>query len=70
MVDDCIKIERKREDGTVERFSKPSDVIKIQNKINAQKRATRVKGVFPNAETYCEKHPPLQKPINDKLFEW
>ena len=28
MVDDCIKIERKREDGTIEKFSKPSDVIK------------------------------------------
>jgi ferredoxin len=70
MVDDCIKIERKREDGTVEHFSKPSEVIKVQNTINAQKRVTRVKGVFPNAETYCEKHPPLQKPINGKLFEW
>ncbi len=70
MVDDCIKIERKREDGTVESFSKPNEVIKVQNKINAQKRATRVKGVFPNAEAYCEKHPPLQKTINKKLFEW
>jgi ferredoxin len=70
MVDDCIKIERKREDGTVERFSKPRDVIKVQNTINTQKRKTRVKGVFPNTEAYCEKHPSLQKPINSKLFEW
>ena len=35
MVDDCIKITRKREDGKVEKFSKPKDVIALENKINA-----------------------------------
>ena len=43
MVDDCIKIERKREDGKTERFSKPSDVIKLQRRSNCQKRFERVK---------------------------
>ena len=38
MVDDCIKITRKREDGKVEKFSKPMDVLKLENKINAKKR--------------------------------
>src|ERR1700690_3796625 len=38
MVDDCIKIERKREDGAVERFSKPKDVIKLAEKLNCRKR--------------------------------
>ena len=55
MVDDCIKIERKREDGTVERFSKPKDVILLTDKGNAKKRSERVKGIFPTAESYSEK---------------
>ena len=56
MVDDCIKIERKREDGKVERFSKPKDVIMLEEKINGQKRFERVKSVLPTVEEYCEKY--------------
>lgn len=55
-VDDCIRIERKREDGKVERFSKPKDVIILEEKINAQKRFDRVKAVFPTSDDYCEKY--------------
>jgi len=43
MVDNCIKIERKREDGTTERFSKPSAVIKLAERCNSKKRFERVK---------------------------
>lgn len=60
-VDDCIKIERKREDGKVESFSKPKDVIMLEEKINAQKRFDRVKAVFPTSEDYCEKYTAKQK---------
>ena len=56
MVDDCMKIERKREDGKVERFSKPGDVTMLEEKINAQKRLDRVKAVFPTVEDYCNKY--------------
>jgi ferredoxin len=56
MVDDCIKVERKREDDTKEKFSKPKDVIALQNKINAKKRFERVKEVFPTAREYCERY--------------
>jgi len=56
MVDDCIKIERKREDGKVERFSKPKEVVKLEDKINTKKRFERVSERFPTAERYCEKH--------------
>ena len=55
MVDNCIKIERKREDGTIERFGKPKDVIGLANKVNSKKRAERVKSIFPSAESYCTK---------------
>jgi ferredoxin len=43
MVDDCIKVERKRDDGKTERFSKPRDVIMLQERSNSQKRLERVK---------------------------
>jgi NAD-dependent dihydropyrimidine dehydrogenase PreA subunit len=56
MVDDCIKVERIREDGKTERFSKPAEVVKVQDKINAKKRRDRVRDVFPTFEAYCEKY--------------
>ncbi|MCW4002851.1 MAG: hypothetical protein NWE95_02935 [Candidatus Bathyarchaeota archaeon] len=56
MVDDCIKVERKREDGKTERFSKPKDVIMLEEKINAKKRFERVKSVFPNTDVYCDRY--------------
>jgi ferredoxin len=49
MVDDCIKITRKREDGTYEQFSKASDVIALSNEVNAKKR-------FPSSAEYCKKY--------------
>ena len=56
MVDDCIKVKRKREDGKTERFSKPKEVVKLQDKINTEKRFQRVKGIFPTFEEYCERY--------------
>ena len=56
MIDDCIKIERKRENGKPERFSKPRDVLKLEHSINAKKRFERVKEVFPTADEYCAKY--------------
>ncbi len=56
MIDDCIKIERKREDGKVERFGKPKDVLTLQNTINTRKRLERVCEVFPTTEKYCCKY--------------
>jgi ferredoxin len=56
MVDDCIKVERIRDDGSSERFSKPREIVKLQGKISAKKRVQRVKSVFPTCETYCERY--------------
>ncbi len=56
MVDDCIKIKRKRDDGTTEKFSKPKDVIKLDDKINSQKRVERISTLFPTIDRYCEKY--------------
>jgi ferredoxin len=56
MVDDCMKVARKREEGETERFSKPKDVLTLENRINAKKRFQRVSEVFPTAEAYCKKY--------------
>jgi ferredoxin len=58
MVDDCIKVERKREDGATESFSKPREVVKLAEKINAKKRFERVSELFPTIERYLEKYKP------------
>lgn len=56
MVDDCVKLERTREGGKTERFSKPKDVLKLQYALSTEKRAQRVREVFPTVETYCERY--------------
>ena len=56
MIDDCIKIERKRDSGEIETFSKPQDVIKLEDKINVKKRFKRVTALFPRVNRYREKH--------------
>jgi ferredoxin len=54
IVDDCIKITRKRSTGEVETFSKPKDFITQQNEINTKKRLERIKEVFPGPEDYLK----------------
>ncbi len=56
MIDDCIKVERKREDRKTEKFSKPREVIMLEEKLNGQKRLERVKAILPTADDYCEKY--------------
>ena len=56
MIDDCIKIERTRENGKVEKFGKPKDVLRLQNTINIKKRFDRVCEVFPTLDEYCCKY--------------
>ncbi|MGD6809523.1 MAG: 4Fe-4S dicluster domain-containing protein [Candidatus Bathyarchaeia archaeon] len=56
-VDDCIKLERKREDGTVEKFSKPKDVLLLQKKANTSKRVQRVRSVVLKPQDYYTQYP-------------
>jgi len=55
IVDDCIKVTRKRPDGTVESFSKPWEVVLLFNNINSQRRHSRVESLFPDAEAYLKR---------------
>ena len=56
IVDDCIRITRKRLDGKVESFSKPTDVIQLCNSSNSRMRHERVKALFPDQETYLKRY--------------
>jgi ferredoxin len=56
IVDDCIKIVRKRANGELERFSKPNNFIALQYDINAKKRFESVKDIFPETEGYFKRH--------------
>jgi len=56
IVDDCIKITRKRPDGKIESFSKPSEVVLLFNSINTQRRHDRLESLFPDAETYLKRY--------------
>ncbi len=56
IVDDCIRITRKRLDGKMESFSKPIDVIQICNSSNSRMRHKRVIALFPDQETYLKRY--------------
>jgi ferredoxin len=60
IVDDCIKIVRKRADGTVERFSKPKGFAALQYGISGKKRFEIAKGVFPEPDNYLKRYKPKQ----------
>lgn len=56
IVDNCIKVKRKRSDGTVEVFSKPADVLTLQNKICSFRRKELIKSIFSNEEEYFKRY--------------
>jgi ferredoxin len=51
-VDDCIRVTRKRPDGTTESFSTPKDVLKLNRSILSKKKRKAVKSIFENPEYY------------------
>ena len=56
MVDDCIKVTRKRPDGKTESFSNAKDVCRILRNINTKKGRDRVKSLFPTVEEYFDRY--------------
>jgi len=46
IVDNCIKVTRKRSDGEIEEYSKPKDVAKLQHNIGSKKRLKRTQDIF------------------------
>ncbi|MEM0057298.1 MAG: hypothetical protein QXG58_01110 [Candidatus Bathyarchaeia archaeon] len=58
IVDYCIKIERRRANGEVERFSTPRSFTILEHNINARKRFDRVKALFPSTSDYLRLYKP------------
>jgi len=54
VVDNCIRVRRKRSHGEVEKFSTPRDVLRLLHNINSKKRCDRLRSRFPTAEDYLE----------------
>jgi ferredoxin len=54
IVDDCVRISRKRMNGHVESFSAPKDFMMLQHRINAEKRFKLILEVFSMAEGYVK----------------
>ena len=60
MVDDCIRVTRKRSDGQVEAYSKPKDVTQLQHNISSKKRHQRTQEIFAKND-YLKRYKPLPK---------
>lgn len=56
MVDNCIEVKRKRQNGENERFSKPADVFTLWERLNTRKRTDAIKMILPDEETYLKRY--------------
>ena len=56
MVDDCIKITRKRSDGKTEAFSNPKEVLNLNCNIGSKKRNQRLESLFPTVKDYFDRY--------------
>jgi len=56
VVDNCIRVRRKRSNGEVEKFSTPRDVLTLLNNINSGKRRDRLRSRFPTVEDYLKRY--------------
>jgi Fe-S-cluster-containing hydrogenase component 2 len=60
IVDDCIRVSRKRSTGEVESFSRPRDFATLQHNINAKKRLRIIHDTFEEPDKYLEPTRPEQ----------
>jgi len=56
MVDNCIVVERRRPNGEFERFSKPSDVLALWERLNTRKRTDAGKMILPDEEAFLKRY--------------
>jgi ferredoxin len=54
IVDDCIRVVRKRADGVVETFSKPRDFTGLQHGISLKKRCGGVLDIYRHPKKYLK----------------
>jgi ferredoxin len=56
IVDNCIKVKRKRPDGAVEVFSKSTDVLALQNRICSHRRKDLINSIFSSEEEFLKRY--------------
>ncbi|MDH5623149.1 MAG: hypothetical protein OEY39_01595, partial [Candidatus Bathyarchaeota archaeon] len=56
IVDNCIRVRRKRPNGKIENFSTPRDVLRLLHDINSRKRCDRLRSIFSTAEDYLKRY--------------
>jgi len=56
IVDNCIRISRKRPNGGTERFNTPMGVLILLNNINSEKRMEAIKLLFTDSEAYLKRY--------------
>jgi len=56
VVDNCIRVRRKRSNGKVEKFSTPKDVLTLLHNINSGKRLDRLRSRFPTVEDFFKRY--------------
>ena len=56
IVDNCIRVKRKRPNGDVEEFSTPEEALRLLQRINSRKVHRIVKRRLPTAEAYLERY--------------
>ena len=56
MVDDCIEVTRKRENGKIEIFSNSKDVLTLHCNVGSKKRKKRLESLFPTLKEYFDRY--------------
>ena len=56
IVDECIKVKRRRPNGGMEEFSTPQQTLRLLHRINSRKRYEMVERRLPTAEAYLERY--------------
>jgi Fe-S-cluster-containing hydrogenase component 2 len=56
VVDNCIKVTRKRSYKKTEKFSTAKDVLTLLRNIGSEKRSERLKTLFPTVEDYFKRY--------------
>lgn len=69
MVDNCIEVRRKRGNGENERFSNPTNALKILERFNTGRRTNAIKELFPDEEAYLKRyHKPMLETDKQKTL--
>jgi len=56
IVDNCIRISRKRPNGEIERFSTPTDALTLLSRLNSERRIEAIKLLFSDSEAYLKRY--------------